>query len=228
MNIHLSSVEARVIGCLIEKAITTPDQYPLSLNALTNACNQKSNRDPVMDLDERTVQETVDALAKKHFVLEKSGFGSRVPKYQHRFCNTGFGTLEFSPQETAILCELLLRGPQTPGELRTRASRMTEVRDVSEVENALMNLTSRADGPFVVRLPREPGRRESRFAHLFSGEIEGAASDVAERNFGTNAALRSSQASTPAETNSVENRLQHLEQLVAELRAEVNRLKGSG
>ncbi len=143
MNIQLSSAEARVIGCLIEKAITTPDQYPLSLNALTNACNQKSNRDPVMELDERTVQETVDALAKKHLVLEKSGFGSRVPKYQHRFCNTGFGTLEFSPQETAILCELLVRGPQTPGELRTRASRMAEVRDVSEVENALMNLASR-------------------------------------------------------------------------------------
>ena len=135
MNIHLSAVEARVIGCLIEKAITTPDQYPLSLNALTNACNQKSNRDPVLDLDERTVQETVDALAKKHLVLEKSGFGSRVPKYQHRFCNTGFGSLEFSPQETAILCELLLRGPQTPGELRTRASRMAEMREVSEVEN---------------------------------------------------------------------------------------------
>ena len=127
MNIHLSALEARIIGCLIEKAITTPDQYPLSLNSLTNACNQKSNRDPVLDLDERTVQETVDGLAKKHLVLEKSGFGSRVPKYQHRFCNTGFGTLEFSPQETAILCELLLRGPQTPGELRTRASRMAEI-----------------------------------------------------------------------------------------------------
>ena len=97
MNIQLSANEARVIGSLIEKAITTPDQYPLSLNALTNACNQKSNRDPVMELDERTVQETLDGLAKKHLVMEKSGFGSRVPKYQHRFCNTGFGSLEFTP-----------------------------------------------------------------------------------------------------------------------------------
>jgi uncharacterized protein YceH (UPF0502 family) len=226
MNIHLSSTEARVIGCLIEKAITTPDQYPLSLNALTNACNQKSNRDPVMELDERTVQDTVDALAKKHLVLEKSGFGSRVPKYQHRFCNTGFGTLDFSSQETAILCELLLRGPQTPGELRTRANRMADVRDASEIEDALVKLTTREDGPFVVRLPREPGRRESRFAHLFSGEIQGA--DLAERSAGAIAALRSSQAPNPAQPASVESRLQQLEELVAELRAEIDRLKGSG
>jgi uncharacterized protein YceH (UPF0502 family) len=228
VNIHLSPVEARVIGCLIEKAITTPDQYPLSLNALTNACNQKSNRDPVMELDERTVQATVDALARKHLVLEKSGFGSRVPKYQHRFCNTGFGTLEFSPRETAILCELLLRGPQTPGELRARASRMAEVRDVSEIEEALETLATREDGPFVVRLPREPGRRESRFAHLFSGEIEAAAATLTEPAPGTHAAVRSAQALNSAFADSIEDRLQHLEELVAELRAEVDRLKGGG
>src|SRR3990170_6337007 len=126
MNILLSDLEARLIGSLIEKAITTPDQYPLSLNALANASNQKSNRDPVMNLDERTVQDTVDALVRKHLVLEKSGFGSRVPKYQHRFCNTGFGSLEFTAVQTAIVCELLLRGPQTPGELRTRAARLAE------------------------------------------------------------------------------------------------------
>src|ERR1700755_2800090 len=99
LKIELTALEARVIGCLIEKAITTPDQYPLSLNALTNACNQKSNRDPVLDLNERTVQETVDGLLAKHLMIERSGFGSRVPKYQHRFCNTGFGSLEFSPVE---------------------------------------------------------------------------------------------------------------------------------
>ena len=119
MNIQLTSIEARVIGCLIEKQLTTPDQYPLSLNALVNACNQKSNRDPVLELDERTVQQTVDELGRKHFVVEKSGFGSRVPKYQHRFCNTEYGTLKLDPQELAIVCELLLRGPQTPGELRS-------------------------------------------------------------------------------------------------------------
>src|SRR5438270_203337 len=105
MNIELSALEARVIGCLIEKQITTPDQYPLSLNALVNACNQKSNRDPVIEVDERTVQDTLDQLARKHFVIEKSGFGSRVPKYQHRFCNTEYGTLKLTAQELALVCE---------------------------------------------------------------------------------------------------------------------------
>src|SRR5687768_6591002 len=121
MDIHLTQAEARVIGSLIEKQITTPDQYPLSLNALTNACNQKSNRDPVMELDDATVQATLDGLSKKHFTVERSGFGSRVPKYQHRFCNTEYGTLKFTPQELAIVAELLLRGPQTSAELRNRA-----------------------------------------------------------------------------------------------------------
>ncbi len=171
MNIQLTPLEARVIGCLIEKQITTPDQYPLSLHALVSACNQKSNRDPVLELDERTVQQTVDDLGRKHFVVEKSGFGSRVPKYQHRFCNTEYGTLKLDPQELAVVCELLLRGPQTPGELRSRASRMAPFTDVSEVEAALSRLSERPDGPFVVRLAREPGRRESRYAHLFSGDV---------------------------------------------------------
>jgi uncharacterized protein YceH (UPF0502 family) len=171
MNIELSPIEARVIGCLIEKQITTPDQYPLSLNALVNACNQKSNRDPVMSADEPAIQTTLDQLIRKHFVIEKSGFGSRVPKYQHRFCNTEFGTLKFTPQELAIICELLVRGAQTPGELRTRAARMAPFSEVGEVESALESLSSRADGPFVMRLPREPGRRDSRYAHLFSGPV---------------------------------------------------------
>ena len=171
MNIELSPIEVRVIGCLIEKQITTPDQYPLSLNALVNACNQKSNRDPVMSTDEATIQTTLDQLIRKHFVVEKSGFGSRVPKYQHRFCNTEFGPLKFTPQELAIVCELLVRGPQTPGELRTRAARMAAFPDVGQVEMALETLSSRADGPFVVRLRREAGRRDSQYAHLFSGAV---------------------------------------------------------
>ena len=171
MNIQLSPIEARVIGCLIEKQITTPDQYPLSLNALVNACNQKSNRDPVMSADDAEIQTTLDQLIRKHFVVEKSGFGSRVPKYQHRFCNTEFGTLKLTPLELAIVCELLVRGPQTPGELRTRAARMASFSEVVQVETALESLSSRADGPFVVRLPREPGRRDSRYAHLFSGAV---------------------------------------------------------
>ena len=180
MTIELTVNEARVIGCLIEKQIATPDQYPLSLNALTNACNQKSNRDPVLDLDEREVQSVVDWLMRRQLVLERSGFGSRVPKYQHLFCNTQYGSLKFSPQETAIVCELLLRGPQTPGELRTHAARLAPLHDVTEVETALEDLATRPDGPFVARLAREPGRRESRYMHLFSGEAPPDAGDSVE------------------------------------------------
>lgn len=212
MNIELTALEARVIGCLIEKAITTPDQYPLSLNALTNACNQKSNRDPIMDLDERTVQQTVEALMRKHLVIEKSGFGSRVPKYQHRFCNTGFGSPSFTPQETAILCELLVRGPQTPGELKTRASRMCEPLEADDVELALMNLATREDGPYVAQLPREAGRRDSRYAHLFSGDI-----DVAEMT-------TTAPAAEPRPRPQAE-RIERLEELVSELRRELDELK---
>ena len=174
MTIELAPLEARVIACLIEKEITTPEQYPLSLNALVNACNQKSNRDPVLDLDESTVQQTVDQLVKRYLVSEHGGFGSRVAKYQHRFCNTEYGTLKFTPHELGIVCELLLRGPQTPGELRSRASRLCPLKDVTEVEAALDSLARREDGPYVKRLPREPGKRESRFAHLFGGEIADA------------------------------------------------------
>jgi uncharacterized protein len=221
MNVQLTALEARVIGSLIEKAITTPDQYPLSLNALTNACNQKSNRDPVLELDERTVQETLDALTKKHLVLERSGFGSRVPKYQHRFCNTGFGTLEFTPQETAILCELLLRGPQTPGELRSRASRMAPISEVGEVEAALTRLASREDGPYVVRLAREPGRRESRYAHLLSGSVEGAAEGI-EQHIATEAPAA---ATARADTKSLQERVAQLEQRVAQLEREIQGLR---
>lgn len=216
MRIELDSFETRVIGCLLEKQITTPDQYPLSLNALVNACNQKSNRDPVVNFDEPTVQRTIDALSRKHLVLERSGFGSRVPKYQQLFCNTEFGSLKFSPSELAIVCELLLRGPQTPGELRSRASRMASFADVSEVEIVLQNLLVREAGPLVARLPREPGRRESRYMHLFSGEPpEGAVvEDV----------VRDSSAQT-AERESLASRVAKLEDEVRLLRAELEQLK---
>jgi len=166
MNMNLSLYETRVIGCLIEKAITTPDQYPLSLNALVNACNQKSNRDPVLELKENTVQDTVDGLIKKFMVSR--GYGSRVTKYQHRFCNSEFGTLQLSEKATAIICELFLRGPQTPGELRNRTERLCKFEDVDDVETELESLMAR-DEPLVAKLPREPGKRESRYAHLFSG-----------------------------------------------------------
>jgi hypothetical protein len=172
MPVQLNPLEARVIASLIEKEIATPEHYPLSLNALTNACNQKSNRDPVLDLDEATVQQTLDILERRYLVSSQTGYGSRVSKYQHRFCNTNFGELRFTSHELAIVCELLLRGPQTPGELRTRASRLSPFGDVSEVETTLRALSVREDGPFVVRLAREPGRRESRYAHCFSDVTE--------------------------------------------------------
>jgi hypothetical protein len=213
MNIEFTAEEARIVGSLIEKSLTTPDQYPLSLNSLTNACNQKSNRDPLMELDERSVQQALDALVRKHMVLERSGFGSRVPKYQQRFCNTGFGSLSFTPQETAILCELLLRGPQTPGELRTRAARMCELKEITDVELALNSLAKRTDGPFVVQLPREAGRRDSRYAHLLSGEVQvpEAVSEPEPRE---------------ARTSPQMDRIERLEAAVAELRREVDELKG--
>lgn len=171
MSIELSAAEARVIGCLIEKEITTPEQYPLSLNALVNACNQKSNRDPVLALDEAAVQQVVDGLLKKHLVSDRSGYGGRVTKYKQVFCNMEFGPLQFTAIERAIICELLVRGPQTPGELRTRCNRMATIADVGEVETALHSLGENASGPFVLKLPRLPGARDARWAHLLCGEV---------------------------------------------------------
>ncbi len=212
MDIQLTPYEIRVIGCLLEKQRTTPEQYPLSLNALTNACNQKSSRDPVLKLDEATVQDTIDDLMKKHYVTEKSSFGSRVTKYQHRFCNTEFGTLKFSEQEIGIVCVLLLRGPQTPGELRTRTERLCKFQDVGEVETTLEHLMQRDDGPFVVKLSREPGKRESRFAHLF-----GDMPEVQE------IAVPASAGYSGPDLNA--ERIEQLEQIVNHLQDEVASLK---
>lgn len=210
MKPTLTPYEARVIGALIEKQITTPDQYPLSLNALTNACNQKSNRNPVLDLDENTVQQTLDGLAKRYLVGKASGFSNRVTKYQHRFCNAEYGELKLTDQEVAVVCELLLRGPQTPGELRAHAERLCPFSDVQQVEETLSKLLER-DEPFVAKLPREPGRRESRYMHLFSGEAP--ESPMAE--------------SGPAEIASIPDRerLDRLERHVAHLTDELDRLK---
>ena len=215
MDIELTLNEARVIGCLIEKEICTPDQYPLSLNALVNACNQKSNRDPVLELDEAEVQQVVDGLIRKSHVMEHSGFSSRVPKFQHRFCNSTYGTLKFSAQELGIICELFLRGPQTPGELRSRTSRLCRFGDVTEVEAVLNQLAQREDGPFVVRLPREPGRRESRYAHLFSGQVIGA-EEPERRTDAGDSGHRSDAAGTGAA---------ELEARIAALEAEVEALR---
>lgn len=171
MKIELNFNETRVLGVMLEKESTTPDQCPLSLNALMLGCNQKSNRDPVVAFDESEVQAIVDALVKKHFIIECTGAGSRVPKYQHRFANTEFNSLQLSEQELALLCVLFLRGTQTPGELRTRTTRLANFADVQEVEAALLALMTRSDQAFVAKLSRETGRRESRFVHLLSEEV---------------------------------------------------------
>jgi uncharacterized protein YceH (UPF0502 family) len=220
MNIELTANEARIIGSLIEKEITTPDQYPLSLNALTNACNQKTSREPVLELSEAEVQQSVDSLMKKYLVSDKSaGYGGRVTKYKHRFCNTEFGSLKFSKQELGIICVLLLRGAQTPGELRSRTNRLCEFPDGAAVESALKGLMDRQDGPFVTRLSRSPGAREARYAHLFSGE------PVDAQPLGTEEAdFPASERTNPAGPR-LSERVDTLEELVRQLRTELDELK---
>jgi len=210
MKVTLNLHEARVIGALIEKAITTPDHYPLSLNALVNACNQRSNRDPVMELDDATVQHTLDALKQRYLISDKAGYGSRVSKYQHRFCNSEFGGLQLDPAELAIVCELLLRGPQTPGELRSHGERLHAFGGIDEVESALTSLLEREE-PLVQRLPREPGKREIRYRQLFSDPTPAEAVEKA--------------ATTVAASAAEQARLDWLEQEVKALRLELERLR---
>ena len=166
--ISLSVQQCRVIGVMLEKEITTPEQYPLSLNALTNGCNQKSNREPVMSLIESDVQNEVDQLIQMNLLMIDQMSSGRVNKYIHCFCNTQFSDLQFTAQQRAVICVLLLRGPQTPGELRTRTNRLADFSDVSEVETTIVQLQNLNDIEFVKKLARQPGKRESRYVHLFS------------------------------------------------------------
>ncbi|HDX5342470.1 YceH family protein [Citrobacter sedlakii] len=214
MKYELTATEARVIGCLLEKQVTTPEQYPLSVNGVVTACNQKTNREPVMNLSEHEVQEQLDTLVKRHFLRTVSGFGNRVTKYEQRFCNSEFGNLKLSPAEVALVTTLLLRGAQTPGELRSRASRMYEFSDMAEVDATLEQLATREDGPYVVRLAREPGKRESRFMHLFCGEVDeqALASDA-----GVSAASGDLLARVEALEGEVAELRQRLESLLAHL-----------
>jgi len=214
MKYQLTATEARVIGCLLEKQVTTPEQYPLSVNAVTLACNQKTNREPVMNLAEHEVQDQLDALVKRHYLRTVSGFGNRVTKYEQRFCNSEFGALKLSAAEVAIVATLLLRGAQTPGELRTRAARMHEFADMQEVEQTLEGLAAREDGPFVLRLAREPGKRESRYMHLFSGEVETVVAAVEAVAPATDETLL---ARVEALENEVEELKQRLDSLLAHL-----------
>lgn len=178
---NLSLQEARVIGCLLEKEITTPDQYPLSLNSLTLACNQKSSRDPVMSMTEADTQAAIDSLMKKRLVTDQTGFGSRVTKYKHRFCNTEFSDLQFNPAQFAIICLLLLRGPQTPGELKTRSGRLHQFSELSEVDNALISLMQK-DPALIHQLPKEPGRRDFCFEELMSDQVKGESVSLSTQN----------------------------------------------
>jgi len=171
----LSAVEVRILGSLIEKQRTTPDYYPLTLNALTNACNQISNRDPVVSFDEKTVVRGLDSLREKKLVWMVAAAGSRVPKYEQRITEA----LELKDPEAAVLCLLMLRGPQTPGEIRSRSGRLHEFADLEEVQSVLDTLSARPD-PLVASLPRQPGMREIRWAHLLSGEVEWTATAPAE------------------------------------------------
>ena len=166
----LNNVEARVLGALIEKEITTPEYYPLTLNALVNACNQKSNRDPVVSYDEDTVEDALESLRAKSLAVRITGAGTRVPKHAHRFSEK----FNFGRREVAILCELMLRGPQTLGELRTHADRLHHFDDLGELETVLQRLSEQ-----VTKLARQPGEKESRYAHLFFGEPQVATAELA-------------------------------------------------
>jgi len=170
--LNLSANEARIIGCLMEKSVTTPDQYPLTLNALANACNQKSSREPVMSLPQGVVQHDARLLESKHLLRIEEGFKRGVEKYAQRFCNTSFSELQFDAAQFAIVCLLLLRGPQTPGELRARSGRLHEFADNTAVAEALTGLIEREGNALAVQLPRTPGRKDAEYMHLFSGPVD--------------------------------------------------------
>lgn len=216
--IKLDDIEARIIGALIEKSIATPDQYPMTLNSLTNACNQKSSRDPVMSLSQGEVQHAIRVLESKHLVRTEENFKSRSEKYSQRFCATRYSDLQLDPAEIAIVCLLLLRGPQTPGELKARSSRLHAFSDYNEVAAVLQGLIDRDGEALIVKLPLSPGRKDSEYMHLFCGPIdvdEHAAKMLAMKPATTPAA---SQGSLVELTKRVEN----LEQEIAELKAQLS------
>ncbi len=172
MRHQLTAHEARVIGCLMEKSVTTPDQYPLTLNALTNACNQKSSRHPITALEQGTVQHTVRELEKKKLVRLDENFRRGIEKYAHRFYTTQYEGYQLDSAKRAVICLLLLRGPQTPGELRARAARLHAFSDNGDVVTTLNELMENENEPLVVKLPRTPGRKDSEYTHLFCGDID--------------------------------------------------------
>jgi uncharacterized protein YceH (UPF0502 family) len=175
LNVELTPIEARVIGSLMEKSVVTPDIYPLTLNALVSACNQKSSRDPVMNLEAGKVLQAVRALEGKRLIRIERNPRTEVEKYAQRLCNTPFSDLQFDPAEFSIVCVLLLRGPRTPGELRTNSGRLHEFAENDEVAASLTRLAGGERAPVVAELPRVPGRRDNEWAHLLGGPIDLAA-----------------------------------------------------
>ncbi len=205
MALLLDAAEARVLGALMEKEVTTPEYYPLSLNALVNACNQKSNRDPVVNYDDDTVTDALDSLREKHLSLTITGNG-RVHKYQQRISET----LNLGRRECAVLCVLLLRGPQTIGEIHTRTDRLHHFADLSEIELVLEKLSTFPDSPLVSKLPRLAGQKEQRYMHLLSGEPD--LESLAET-------------ATPSAVPNSPGRVDRLEQELTTLRTEFDELK---
>ncbi len=227
MPIQLNANEARVLGCLMEKSVITPDQYPLTLNALTNACNQKSSREPVMNLSSGDVQHTIRSLQDKHLVRVEENFKSQVEKYTQRLCNTPFSDYQLDAPQFAVMCVLLLRGPRTPGELRANSGRLHTFADNDEVVATLQTLQDGENGQIVTQLPRTPGRKDSEYMHLL-GDTPPAPSaapanrpqDLAQPGYPS---AQEAEPSAPAEP-ALETRVARLEQEVADLKAALSRM----
>ncbi|MFT5658764.1 MAG: hypothetical protein ACI9KN_002045 [Gammaproteobacteria bacterium] len=214
-SMNLSADQTRIIGCLMEKSVTTPEQYPLTLNALTNACNQKSARHPVMTLAQGSVQHTARDLSDHHLVRIEENFSRGIEKYTHRFCNTSFSELQFDAAQYAIVCVLLLRGPQTPGELRAHSGRLHEFADNVDVVAALSGLIDREGEPLVVKLPRTPGRKDAEYMHLFSGPID------VEAYAETTQSTKSADSTARVSVADLAQRVTELETQVADLRQQL-------
>jgi len=212
---EFSDIEARIIACLIEKSVVTPDLYPLTLNALTNACNQKSGRNPVMALQQGEVQRTIRLLEAKHLVRMDENFKSRTEKYTQRFCNTRYSNLKFDDAQLAIVCLLLLRGPQTPGDIRARSGRLHNFAGNDEVVISLDSLIEREGEPMLVKLPRTPGRKDSEYMHLFSGPVDMEAHATQAQ------AAKATASSERVSVAELAERVSQLETEVAELKAKL-------
>ena len=223
-RVILDPVQARALGVLLEKQVTTPDVYPLSLNALASGCNQKSNREPVMNLGEAAVRDAVEALVAMTLVREQGSAGGRTRRFSHRLDSRLFGEMEFSREERAVLCVLLLRGPQTPGEIRARAERLASFSDLASLQGVLDAMARRQDGPHVELLEREPGRREARYRQLLCIEDDSLVAAAPERRSDIAAAPGEPPATAPAV---LEARLAALESRIAALEVAVGHGPGN-